>query len=45
MPELNEPFPPTLQENNIQLENDDPPSEINISVETNVKNTSSINKH
>ena len=36
MPELIEPVPSTSQENSVQIENDDPPSEINISVESNV---------
>ena len=35
-PELIEPVPSTSQENGVQLENDDPLSEINISVESNV---------
>ena len=36
MPELFEPVPSTSQENSVQLENDDSPSEINILVESDV---------
>ena len=36
MPELIELAPPTSQENSVPIENDDPPSEINISVESDI---------